>query len=115
MSGAGCVEGVTKPGGDGSGDRLGFIRCSIWDGNGTEKARDSRWLGGETWSNGFCSMLSRLVGVVKSDSSDSSPCPFLPAPVLHRLVLNFSNPVFDSVSVSCSEGTESASEELREA
>lgn len=115
MSGAGCTVGVVKPGDDGSDDRLGFFRWPIWDGNGTEKARDSRWRGGEAWSNGLCSRLSRLVGVVKSDSSDSSPCPFLPAPVLHRLVLNFSNPVFASVSGSCSEGTESASDELREA
>lgn len=51
---------------------------------------------------------------MKSDSSDSSLCPFFPAPVLHRLDLNFSKPVFASVSGSCSE-TESASEELREA
>ena len=54
------------------------------------------------------------MGVVKSDSSNSSPCPFLPVPVLHRLVLRSFPPAISSVSISCSEGPESASEELRE-
>ena len=100
-------------GGTKNGVRLGFFRYPIWDGKGTENARDNRG-GGEAWSNGFLSRLSRLVGVVKSDSSDPSPYPFFPAPVLHRLVLRLFSPTFSSDSCSCSEVADSASEELRE-
>lgn len=108
------MVGGKEPGGSANnGGRLGFFKYPIWDGKGTENARDIRgW--GETWSSGFLSRLSRLVGVVKSDSSDSSPYPFLPAPMLHRLGLWLFSPAFSSASGSCSEVAESASEELRE-
>jgi hypothetical protein len=106
--------GGKKSGGGDNGDRLGFFKCPIWDGKGTENARGSRWREGDAWSNGFFSKLSRLVGVVKSDSSSSSPYPFFAAPMLHRLVLTLSASASSSGSGSCSEGGESASEELSE-
>ena len=54
------------------------------------------------------------MGVVKSDSSDPSPYPFFAAPMLHRLGLTLSASASSSGSGSCSEGGESASEELSE-
>src|SRR5712671_305213 len=112
MSGDKCEVEVKEPGGVGNCGRLGFFKCPVWEGKGTENARDSRRWDEDAWSIAFWSRLSRLVGGVKSDSSDPSPWPFFPTPVLHRLVLRLSASLLSSASGSCSEGAESASEEL---